>query len=68
MIVDTSVLVAILLNEPDAEILTATLAATSPRMISTVSAINIKLAQRFDCLLARLRERIEERERAWRVS
>jgi ribonuclease VapC len=43
MIVDTSALVAILLNEPDAEILTATLAATSPRIISTVSALEASI-------------------------
>lgn len=43
MIVDTSALVAILLNEPDAEILTATLAATSPRIISAVSALEASI-------------------------
>lgn len=43
MIVDTSALVAILLNEPDAEILTATLVATSPRIISAVSALEASI-------------------------
>jgi len=39
MIVDTSALIAILLNEADAEILSVTLAASSPRIISAVSAL-----------------------------
>lgn len=43
MVVDTSALIAILLNEPDAEILTATLAASSPRIISAVSALEASI-------------------------
>ena len=43
MVVDTSALIAILLNEADAEILSATLAAFSPRIISTVSALEASI-------------------------
>lgn len=43
MVVDTSALIAILLNEPDAEILTATLAASSPRIISAVSVLEASI-------------------------
>jgi len=43
MVVDTSALVAILLNELDAEILSATLAATSPRIISALSVLEASI-------------------------
>ena len=43
MVVDTSALVAILLNEPDAEILSTTLAASSPRIISAVSVLEASI-------------------------
>ena len=43
MVVDTSALIAIFLNEPDAEILSATLAASFPRIISTVSVLEASI-------------------------
>ena len=43
MVVDTSVLIAIFLNEPDAEILSATLAATFTRVISTVAVLETSI-------------------------
>ena len=43
MVVDTSALIAILLNEADAEILSATLATFSPRIISAVSALEASI-------------------------
>ncbi len=43
MVVDTSALIAILLNESDAEILSATLAASSPRIISAVSVLETSI-------------------------
>lgn len=43
MVVDTSALVAILLNEPDAEILSATLASSFPRIISALSVLEASI-------------------------
>ena len=43
MIVDTSVLVAILLDEPDAEKLSAAIAANTPRIISAVSVLEASI-------------------------
>ncbi len=43
MIVDTSALVAILLDEPDAEKLSAAIAANTPRIISAVSALEASI-------------------------
>jgi len=43
MIVDTSALVAILLDEPDAEKLSATIAANTPRIISAVSVLEASI-------------------------
>lgn len=43
MVVDTSALIAILLNEPDAEILSATLAASFPCIISDVSFLEASI-------------------------
>lgn len=43
MVVDTSALIAILLNESDADILSATLAASFPRIISTVSVLEASI-------------------------
>ena len=43
MIVDTSALVAILLDEPDAEKLSAAIAANTPRIISAVSVLEASI-------------------------
>ena len=43
MVVDTSVLIAILLNEPDSEILSATLANSFPRIICAVSLLEASI-------------------------
>jgi len=43
MVVDTSVLIAILLSEPDAEILSSTLATSFPRIISAVSLLEASI-------------------------
>lgn len=43
MVVDTSALIAIFLNEPDAEILSATLAASFPRIISAVTVLEASI-------------------------
>ena len=43
MIVDTSALIAILLDEPDAEILSTAIAASSPRIISAVSVLEASI-------------------------
>ncbi len=43
MVVDTSALIAILLNEADAEIISATLAASFPRIISAVSVLEASI-------------------------
>jgi ribonuclease VapC len=43
MVVDTSALIAIFLNEPDAEILFATLTASFPRIISAVSVLEASI-------------------------
>ena len=43
MIVDTSALIAILLNEPDAEMLSAAIASADPRIISAVSALEASI-------------------------
>lgn len=43
MIVDTSALIAIFLNEADAEILSSTLAASSTRIISAVSVLEASI-------------------------
>ena len=43
MIVDTSALIAILLNEPDAEMLSAAIASANPRIISAVSALEASI-------------------------
>jgi ribonuclease VapC len=43
MIVDTSALIAILLNEPDAEMLSAAIATATTRIISAVSALEASI-------------------------
>ena len=43
MIADTSALIAILLDEPDAEILSAAIAASSTRIISAVSVLEASI-------------------------
>lgn len=43
MVVDTSALIAILLNEPDAEMLSAAIVAATPRIISAVSALETSI-------------------------
>jgi ribonuclease VapC len=43
MVVDTSALIAIFLNEPEAEIFSATIAASFPRIISAVSALEASI-------------------------
>ena len=43
MVVDTSALIAIFLNEPDAEIISATLASSYPRIISAVSVLEASI-------------------------
>lgn len=43
MIVDTSALIAILLNEPDAEMLSAAIASANPRIISAVSVFEASI-------------------------
>lgn len=43
MIVDTSALIAILLDEPDAEMLSAAIATATPRIISAVSALEASI-------------------------
>ena len=43
MIADTSALIAILLNEPDGEMLSAAIASADPRIISAVSALEASI-------------------------
>lgn len=43
MIVDTSALIAILLNEPDSEMLSAAIASATPRIISAVTALEASI-------------------------
>lgn len=43
MIVDTSALIAILLDEPDAEMFSTAIAAATPRIISAVSALEASI-------------------------
>lgn len=43
MIVDTSALIAILLSEPDSEMLSAAIASATPRIISAVTALEASI-------------------------